>query len=76
MRKFFTCLLLGLLLSNNSLFAQEEDCAFSPDPLCEEGPDAPIDSGVGLLIGAAAFYTLKRFRDKKTNLNNTPPGIV
>ena len=34
------------------------------DPFCVD-VDAPIDSGVGLLIGAAALYTIKKIREKK-----------
>jgi hypothetical protein len=33
------------------------------DPNCQD-LDMPLDSGVGLLIGAAAFYTVKRIRKK------------
>lgn len=61
-----------LLLSSNNLYADFCD-DFPADPLCEDGnPDAPLDSGVGLLIGAAAFYTLKKIREKKeTVITNT-----
>ena len=54
-----------LLFTSNSLYAEYCD-DFPLDPVCDGGedPDAPIDSGVGLLIGAAAFYTAKKLKDK------------
>lgn len=40
------------------------DCESGTDinPNCEE--NAPIDSGVGLLVGAIAFYSVKKLREK------------
>ncbi|HEX8376406.1 MAG TPA: hypothetical protein VF602_01225 [Pedobacter sp.] len=48
--------------------ASADPCLDSTDPLynpfCED-LDMPLDSGVGLLIGATAFYTVSRIRKKK-----------
>lgn len=45
-------------------FSQECDPQDPFNDPCDTD-SAPIDSGVGLLIGAAALYTVKRIRDKK-----------
>lgn len=50
MKKLFWTILLCCLSSHS--FSQTCDPQF--DPFCED-VDAPIDSGVGLLIGAAAY---------------------
>ncbi|HEY0054920.1 MAG TPA: hypothetical protein VGB63_06150 [Pedobacter sp.] len=34
------------------------------DPNCVDPDNAPLDSGVGLLIGAVAFYTVNTIRKK------------
>ncbi len=60
MKKLFWTILLCCLSSHS--FSQTCDPQF--DPFCED-VDAPIDSGVGLLIGAAALYTIKKIREKK-----------
>jgi len=50
-----------------SLHSFSQDCDPDFDPFCDD-VDAPIDSGVGLLIGAAALYTVKKIREKKANV--------
>jgi hypothetical protein len=47
---------------------------FPLDPACDGGPDpdAPLDSGVGFLIGAAALYTIKKIKDKSQKADETP----
>ena len=74
LRKIIISLIFNLLLFlSNNLYAQVDCVEFPLDPDCQDGGvDAPIDSGVGLLIGAAAFYTIKKIRDKKDNFNQTP----
>jgi hypothetical protein len=63
---FISSLALG-----NISYAQ---CDYTIDPGCEEDnpDDAPIDSGVGLLIGAAAFYTIKKIKEKGEGADQTP----
>lgn len=55
-----------ILFTSNDLHAEYCD-DFPLDPACDDGSnqDAPIDSGVGLLLGAAAFYTVKKIREKR-----------
>lgn len=58
-----------MLFTATSSYAEFCD-DFPLDPDCGDPDSAPIDSGVGLLIGAAAFYTVKKIREKKENNNN------
>jgi hypothetical protein len=55
--------LIMFVAFGTSAYAQDE-CIYGIDPNCEEA-DAPIDSGVGLLMGAIALYSVKRLRQKK-----------
>jgi hypothetical protein len=64
-KKFFGLLFISFFV----VASASADPCLDPDdinynPFCED-PDAPIDSGVGLLIGAATFYTVRKIRDKK-----------
>ncbi len=60
-RIIITICFFTLFISSNT-YAQCDPI----DPGCEDpDPDAPLDSGVGLLLGAAAFYTVSRIRKKK-----------
>ncbi|MBC8052778.1 MAG: hypothetical protein H7Y13_06910 [Sphingobacteriaceae bacterium] len=66
MKKFL--LVVFLCLFSMMSYSQ---CDPDFDPFCED-TDAPIDSGVGLLIGAAALYTVKKLREKNDTTNQTP----
>ena len=60
--RFHLILLIGLL-SASPVLAQ--DCDPQQDPFCED-PDngVPLDGGVGLLIGAAAAYGIKKLKER------------
>ena len=73
MKGLFLSLFLLCFLSDK-LFAQ--DCNINPNQYgCPgwEDPDdeVPLDSGVGLLIGAATLYTVKKIRERKESNNDT-----
>ncbi|MGV3510038.1 MAG: PID-CTERM protein-sorting domain-containing protein [Sphingobacteriaceae bacterium] len=67
-RKVIVCFFFLLFVfSTNNVYADFE-CDLSVDPDCDgeidDPSEVPLDSGVGLLIGAATLYTIKKIRDK------------
>ena len=65
---FYIILLIFISVTASAECLDPDDPNF--DPFCDD-LDAPIDSGVGLLIGAAAFYTIKKIRERKQNADQS-----
>ena len=58
----FTLFIVLLFISVASVRAQT-DCDPNLDPNCETNPDVvPLDGGVGLLLGAAIFYGIRKLK--------------
>lgn len=74
MRRIVVCVFFFLIFISNNLCYGQSACGefIHPDD-CEidiDDPNAPLDSGVGLLIGAAALYTIKKIRERKESNND------